>query len=185
MRIEGVAAVMGGSFDPPHLGHAYVVTQLLASGIKKALVVPSFSHAFKTSIVATYAQRLKMCRLAFRHFHAVNVLDTERAHGISKTYDLVRALEKEYGSLRIVIGSDLVTEFQTWYRADDLRKLAPPIIVRRAGYETVGQEAIGAPIPNISSTAVRLQLKRRDNLGGVLDQQVLDYIYEQALYLET
>ena len=54
-------AILGGSFDPPHLGHWWVVRQLLElrEDIDQLWLVPAFQHQWKP-IIASAEERMQM-----------------------------------------------------------------------------------------------------------------------------
>ncbi|MFY0531377.1 nicotinate-nicotinamide nucleotide adenylyltransferase [Nannocystis pusilla] len=73
-----VLAVLGGSFDPPHLGHALIPTYLLARGLAdRVLVAPCWSHPFAKQMMP-FADRLALTRLAMAaQAETVEVSDVE------------------------------------------------------------------------------------------------------------
>ncbi len=56
-----VVAIYGGSFDPPHFGHAMVIAWLLWSGTASEVwLVPTFQHAFDKPL-APFELRAGLC----------------------------------------------------------------------------------------------------------------------------
>lgn len=158
-----VLAVLGGSFDPPHLGHALIPTYLLARGLAaRVLVAPTWSHPFAKQM-RPFAERLALTRLAMApHGERVEVSDVEarlaarrEAGTPSYSYDLLRAVADEHPgwAVRLVIGSDIVVrgELQRWHRSAEIAAEFPPIVVPRTGFA----EADACALPEVSSTAVR------------------------------
>jgi nicotinate-nucleotide adenylyltransferase len=157
-----VLAVLGGSFNPPHIGHAMIPTYLRLRGLaSRVLVAPCWSHPFAKSM-APFAERLAWTRAAFAvHGEEVEVSDLEatlaarRGGGPSYTFDLLEAIaaERPEWDVRLVIGTDIVArgELDRWHRIDELRRRFPPLIVPRAGYAP--PEACA--LPEVSSTAIR------------------------------
>ena len=161
-----VLAVLGGSFNPPHLAHALLPTYLLARGLaSRVLVAPCWSHPFAKAM-APFADRLALTRLAMAsHGEAVEVSDIEarlaarrEPEAPSYSVDLLRALaaERPDYTVRLVVGSDIVArgELARWHRASEIAAEFSPIVVPRAGF--ADHEACA--LPAISSTAVRAWL---------------------------
>ncbi|MDC0720164.1 DUF2520 domain-containing protein [Nannocystis bainbridge] len=165
-----VLAVLGGSFDPPHLGHALIPTYLLARGLAdRVLVAPCWSHPFAKSMMP-FAERLALTRLAMAaQAETVEVSDVEarlaarRGEGPSYSYDLLRTVAEEHPgyAVRLVVGSDIVVrgELQRWHRAAEIAAEFSPIVVPRVGFA----DAEDCALPEISSTAVRAWLAAGDD----------------------
>jgi nicotinate-nucleotide adenylyltransferase len=181
----GITAIFGGSFNPPHLAHVLAVSVVLSRfDVERFLVVPTHQHPFSKSL-APYDDRVKMCELAMAPFPRVEVSRVEQQlGGESKTLRTIEHLRETHPdwALRFVMGADLVTESQKWYRFDRVAELAPPIILGRAG---VSYEGSPEPIlPAISSTDVRAKVKSGewDALAEVVPRTVLAYVRERGLY---
>lgn len=179
-------AVFGGSFDPPHLGHAMIVSHLLLNepDIDKILVVPCYQQEGKT--LTDHSHRMNMSEHAFCYMNRVMVSEIERQLGgeslTHRTITELKALEPSW-NLRFVIGSDLKDSIDSWEGADIIKALAPPIVVGRAG---IPQEGSPTPIsPLVSSTMVRNALHegRYKDAERYLPASVLSYIRKYNLYL--
>lgn len=157
-----VLAVLGGSFDPPHLGHVLMPTYVLARGLaSRVLVAPCWSHPFAKRM-SPFLDRLTWTRLAMGiHGPLVEVTDIEQrlaeARGPdtpSYTLELLRAVQAEHPDhrVRLVIGSDInEAELRKWHNHAALLAEFPPIVVPRMGYA----DPKVCALPEISSTAIR------------------------------
>ncbi|HGG57759.1 MAG TPA: DUF2520 domain-containing protein, partial [Nannocystis exedens] len=160
-----VLAVLGGSFNPPHIGHALIPSYLRLRGLATRIVVaPCWSHPFAKSM-ASFDLRLQWTRAAMScHGDEVLVSDLEaelaagRGQGVSYTIELLEALAQRWPGydVRLVIGTDIVArgEFDRWHRVEELRRRFPPIIIARAGYADPDE----CVLPEVSSTAIRALL---------------------------
>ncbi len=166
-----VLAVLGGSFDPPHIGHVLIPTYLLTRGLAaRVLVVPCWSHPFAKRM-SPFDQRLVWTRLAMQvHGPQVSVSDIELrlaldrpADAPSYSYEMLRAVQAQHPEhrVRLVVGSDIVAEgeIQRWRNYDKLAAEFQPIVVPRMGYA----EASSCALPEVSSSAVRGWLAAPDN----------------------
>jgi len=177
-------AIFGGSFNPPHVAHQMVCLYVLETEpVDVVLVVPTFRHPFDKQLAA-YEHRLEMARLAIAPLaDRAAVSDIERSLGgeASLTLHTLEALAAAHpgASLRLIIGSDILPEREKWYRWEDIERLAPPIVVARAGFPVAG-----APVelPAISSTEVRARLARGETGLPLVPRAVSAYIQAHGLY---
>lgn len=132
-------AILGGSFNPPHIGHLIladtVCTQL---GYDKVLFVPVFDPPHKEmKHAASPAHRLAMVREMAKEDSrfAAESCEIDRA-GISYTYDTVCYLEEKYkdvltDKIGVVMGQDLAQDFGKWENAQALAQKAQLILALR------------------------------------------------------
>lgn len=180
-------AIFGGSFNPPHVGHVLLTAWILAlEPIDELVVVPVFHHPFAKDL-APFEHRFAMCELAFAGVRDVRVSTVERDLGGDSL--TLRTLERFHAdhpdwSMRLVIGSDVVADLDKWHRWDLVSKLAPPIVVPRAG---AGVAASDAPLPEVSSTEVRARLRAGDEAGlrTLVPRRVIAYAREHGLYRDA
>ncbi len=167
-------AVYGGSFFPPHVGHAMVAAWLKWADRADAVwLVPVYDHAFDKPL-APFADRLRWCEaLASAVGPWVAVSDIERRlDGISytvRTLDALAAAHPEH-DFRLVMGADLLGSTPLWREWDRLAATYPPIVVGRAGWPDVA----GAPtFPAVSSTAIRAALAAGQDVSAWVPHAVL------------
>jgi len=115
-------AIYGGSFNPPHIGHAEAA-RAACEALKpdKFLIIPASTppHKELEKNSPSPEQRLEFCRLAFADIPGAEVSDLElRREGKSYTADTVDELREEYPGAEIclVMGTDMFLSFKTWYR---------------------------------------------------------------------
>lgn len=119
MALRPVTGVLGGTFDPIHLGHLHVAEQAAAIlGLETVLLMPSARPPHKTTgRVTGNRHRLNMLRLAVssRPGLTVSTLEYDR-RGLSYTIDTLRSLRT--GELSVdpifLIGGDALAELHTW-----------------------------------------------------------------------
>ncbi len=168
-------AVYGGSFNPPHVGHALVAAWALWTGQADAVwLVPTFRHAFDKAL-APFDERLALCRaLADDVSGAVEVLDLERTLPVpSFTIDTLRLLQTRHPGhrFRLLVGADILEQTDAWNSWADIVRLFPPIVVGRVGWPPVP----GAPtFPGVSSTELRARLASGEAVDGLVTQGVAE-----------
>ncbi|CAN5289763.1 nicotinate-nucleotide adenylyltransferase [soil metagenome] len=178
-------AIFGGSFNPPHLAHVLAVTAVRSTeDVDLVLVVPTYQHPFAKPI-APFSDRIELCRLAMEWIPGVSVSRVEEElAGESRTLrtlEHLRAAHPDW-SMRLVMGADILLEAHKWYRFDEVKRLAPPIVLGRAGIDAEG--APRAVLPEISSTYVRQCISegRERDIASLVPRNVLARIREKGLY---
>ncbi len=195
--------VFGGSFDPIHLGHINLVVQLKElHQLDEVIFFPAFCspHKNKDSPKAQPEQRLKMVKLAIHKIPGFSVHPFEiKKGGLSFTIDTLRMLKKDplysYYKLRLLLSEDSLATFAMWKDPEEILSLAPPIVGCRGSVQDLLQKIpkkflqifkkgiTNTKIMEISSTDVRLRLKKGLYSGHLVPGKVLDYIYKNKLYL--
>lgn len=158
-----VLAVLGGSFNPPHIGHALLTSYLFARGLAdRVLVAPCWDHPLGKQLIP-FERRMSWTRLAMTHTRddrvVVSPIERELAAGRggrpSYTIELLDEIARRHPSMqvRLVIGSDITAsgEVDRWHRWDAIVERYAPIVVPRVGWAAPGEAAL----PEISSTSVR------------------------------
>ena len=197
-------AIMGGTFDPIHMGHlrmAYAVQQQLDFDRVVFLAAYIPPHKQTRSDFASWQDRLAMVKLAIQKYDdfVVSCLEFDRG-GVSYTYDTVNLMQELWpdAEIYLIIGEDSLTQLHTWYRVLDLLRLVHFVAAERPGYEgEVGvarltkaygpwaaSKIIHAEVPEtaISSTEIRQRLREGKPIRGMTPLAVEEYIYERGLY---
>lgn len=182
--------ILGGSFDPIHLGHLNLAISLMeAKELDVVLFVPAQISPFKQieppHISAEH--RLNLLKLAIAPIRQFDLLDWElKREGPSYTIDTVRKLaEDSTMQLHLLLGEDSVPDFHNWKNAEELLELAPPIVGSRhtaACSEILQNAHVKIPLFDISSTQLRFRLRQKKYCGHLLPAEVLEYILKHALY---
>lgn len=185
--------ILGGTFNPPHVGHALLAHSMLATEeLEQLWVMPVFEHPFGKAST-DFEARLEMCRLAFAHLgDAVRVVDIER-HLPSPSYTVqtLSALHAVRPGIKptLVIGSDIVPELPRWRDPERLPQLSRLVVVPRQGAAPLESPenldikvSRGFRLPKVSSTAIKKALRHGESVDGLLDLRVLRFIQERGLY---
>ena len=113
--------IMGGTFNPPHIGHLMVADQVLNQlSLDKILFLPDSKPPHVDSKGAIAANdRVEMVRRAIidhRNFE-LGLMEVNRG-GVSYTYDTIRALTISHPENRyyLIIGADMVNYLPKWHK---------------------------------------------------------------------
>lgn len=130
--------LLGGSFDPPHVGHLVIADGVQwALGLDEVRFVVAGDPQHKPVPTPTDT-RVEMARLATSDNDAFVVDDREaRRDGPTYTFDTLTELRAERPDDRLffILGADAVGDLPTWHRADELPDLATFVAVERPGFE--------------------------------------------------
>ncbi len=131
--------IVGGTFDPPHVGHLALARAARdAWALDEVRLMPTGRSWQKAGAGATSAQRLEMVRLALAGTAPAERLvvdDREvRRDGPTYTVDTLRELRAELGAepmLVLVLGSDQLRNLHTWHRWRELFEHAHVVATQR------------------------------------------------------
>ncbi len=130
-------AVLGGSFNPVHLGHLALADAVLhAYSYDRVILVPSYKNPFKEAAEGARPQdRLDMLAAATIGDGRFGLEDCEiRRGGVSYMIDTVADLMERYrpeGKIGLILGDDLAESFPAWREAGALADMADIILGRR------------------------------------------------------
>lgn len=207
--------ILGGSFDPPHVGHIAIAELLLNSSSLFDFVwlMPCYKHLYNKKM-ASPKDRLEMCRLA-AHDRRIIISDYEIKHKLGgETYQLVKKLlnekfAKNQFNFSFAIGMDNALDFDKWQNFHNLERMIQFVVIPRPGYSGVfssGQSWYLKPphmllypekgLPKVSSTSIRDNLNFMYQgavysgiackyLGNNLNPKVFEYIRKRRLYIKA
>lgn len=181
--------LLGGTFDPPHLGHlvaAQAALEELALDEVRLLVAGDPWQKRGTSPAVV---RLELARLAVEDNDELVVDDREcRRAGPTYTADTLAALrdERPDDELVFLLGADAASRLPTWHRIDEALALARFVAVTRPGYEVPDLPAdvdlLEVPPLDVSSTQLRALAGRGRSLRYLTPEPVRRRVGEYGLY---
>jgi nicotinate-nucleotide adenylyltransferase len=191
--------LLGGTFNPPHIGHLVVATQALAAlGLDRVLFVPVFEPPHK-SIEADpgVEHRVAMCRLAASADERLDVslVDAE-VPGPSFTVDTLSRLHDRCpgDQLTFIVGGDMALSLPTWREPAGVLSLASlgvaeregvaraDIVERLAGLGTENVRFFDMPRIDVSSSLIRRFVAAGRPIRYLVPDRVADYIAAEGLY---
>jgi len=188
-------AVLGGSFNPPHICHVFISCYVLTTfDIDQVWFVPCYKHAFGKELLS-FHHRFTMCCLAVESLRKdlvkVSSIEKER-HGTSWTIDTVRYLKADYPGhdFTWIIGSDVLDEMDKWKDFEQIQQLVSFIVIPRAGFlhkshdHLYYSDNLNFQLPNVSSTLVRERVKQKKPITHLVPGKIEDYIRTHRLYEE-
>lgn len=186
--------LLGGTFDPPHVGHlAAAVEARAALGLDRVLLVVANEPWQKVDArtLSAASVRLALTMSACEGIAGVEASDLEiERGGLTYTIDTLEHLRRSMPGtdLFLILGSDAVVGLSTWHRHDELPSLATLVVVDREGERErpppVGWDVEHVRVPrlDVSSTDLRDRVAAGRPIGPYVPAPVVDIIGELALY---
>ncbi len=194
--------IYGGTFSPVHMGHVAAAKAFMEQMWLDILyVIPTGVSPHKDMQGdATAADRLEMCRLAFKDVDGVIVSDLEtRREGKSYTVDTLRELYHPDNRLFLLMGTDMVLTLGQWREPEEIFSLCYPVYIRREADTSLDDQVVAriaeyhqkygkvvrrivAPPIDLSSTTIRAVAAQGRSIKGLVPPAVEAYIKEKNLY---
>ncbi len=177
-------ALLGGSFNPPHIGHLLgAVYMKSVASVDEVWLVPSFHHPFGKALT-DYTHRVEMCQaMASEYAPWLKVSQAESLVGKEgRTIDLLNFLLPQHPDTRfsLVIGSDILSDLPKWKAWDAIEAMVDVVVLYRAGFPSA--RTVGPPLANVSSTEIRASLQSGTVPQGFMPQGVVDCIVSRGLF---
>jgi nicotinate-nucleotide adenylyltransferase len=193
--------IMGGTFDPIHLGHLVTAEEARVQyALDSVLFVPTGVPALKTHRAVSPAEdRYLMVALATAGNPAFDVsrIEIDRP-GVTYTVDTLLQLRQIYGAdveLFFITGADALSEMASWKDIDRVAKLATFIGATRPGYDVeaaaevrevmaagIDIDLLDVPELAISSTDIRKRVAQGRALNYLTPEHVTAFIRKRGLY---
>ena len=194
--------ILGGTFDPPHVGHLWLAALAAdAIGLDRVLFMPASQPPHKGGQLVTKAtDRVLMTRLAIAgdDLFELTLIETERP-GPSYTIESVDDLLRTYGTdatLYLLMAADSLAQIDTWREPDALLERIEWVVGPRPGNpmpdRTALEERFGAnasrihllegPSLDVSSSEIRRRVAAGHAIRYLVPRGVEELIVERGLY---
>jgi nicotinate-nucleotide adenylyltransferase len=194
--------VIGGTFDPVHLGHLAIAEQARTQlNLAAVVFIPAGNPYFKDGTeVSSPLHRVNMLKLALleRPYFKVSLTEIER-EGPSYAVDTISTLKAgpyRNDELFFILGWDSLLSLPLWHKPELLVSLCRFAAAPRPGYprpDTGELEkdlpgiserivVLDSPLMNISSTRIRERVAGGLSIDDLVPAEVKEYINEHRLY---
>jgi nicotinate-nucleotide adenylyltransferase len=192
--------ILGGTFNPPHLGHLICGQEAFAQlGLERVLVIPAGVPPHKRGEPEPGAHhRLELCRRAVAgdpRFE-VSTIEIDRG-GPSYTVDTLTELHSMApdSELVLIVGGDAAAGLPSWHEPERILSLATLAVAHRRGTarRSINEALSGLrggenaeffqmPRIGISSTDIRNRVAQQQPVKYLVPDPVASYIEEHCLY---
>jgi nicotinate-nucleotide adenylyltransferase len=197
--------ILGGTFDPPHLGHLVLAQEAyIQLGLDKVWFVPAGQPPHKTGREITPAEvRSTLVALAIEGDERFGLCRVElERNGPSYTVDTLRELRRDWGAeawVCLILGWDMMSTLASWHNPDGLVELVDQIAaslrpgspLRTGELDRLAEgvpslqgklEVMRVPQLDISATALRRRVTAAQSIRYLVPDAVCDYIAEHGIY---
>jgi len=196
-------AILGGSFDPPHKGHAVIARRLLKSNyFDQIWFMPCYQHPFIKNPLSP-DKRFEMTK--FLENDNIKVSDFEiRKKTVSYSINTLGFLAKKYPKDKFcwIIGTDQIESLTKWKKWKEIINNFKLIIIPRSGFKKAEKELKNIteqvlspkniilidrrkfPPVYVSSTLIRKKIKEKKSISNLVPKKIEQYIIQHKLYNE-
>ena len=198
MDIGVKIGLLGGTFDPIHLGHMYLAKQAKnILGLEKVLFIPAGDPWMKNDkILSAPRHRLKMTHLALQNNRDFHVDDLEITRkGTSYTIDTIIELKDRFDpgtDFYLIMGEDAVNQINFWKDPNKIMTMVKLVVMRRFQEKSLALEIDkniefiwiknSEMFREISSSKIRKKIKERKSVRKFVHRDVERYIRDKELY---
>ena len=190
-------AMLGGTFDPPHLGHLILADTVITNcNYDKVLFIPTKIPPHKNiSGEVSDKDRLNMLKLSIEDDERFLLDEYELNNDeISYTINTLNYIYNNYnveGKIGLIVGADLIKDFHKWREPEKIAEISNITVVNREDDSNLYKENIEkynikiimAPRIDISSSLIRNRIKDKKGFRYFISKKVYDYIISNNLYL--
>ena len=189
-------AILGGSFNPVHIGHLFLADAALTSlGYDRIILIPTFQSPFKIGVKgASPSDRMEMLAASIPGDPRLTIDDCEiRRQGVSFTIDTIREIIGRYrpeGKPGLILGDDLASTFDQWQSPAEIAELVDIIIARRLA-DSASSGLANFPYPykalcneimSVSSQMIREKISSGENWRYLVPPGARYIIEDRFLY---
>lgn len=203
---RGSIGILGGTFDPIHLGHLAIAEEVRESlGLERVLFVPARRPPHKPGVALASAEdRAAMLALAIAGNPAFELsrleLEREGPSYTADTVELLAATERDAGrepDLTFILSTEALAGLPVWHEPERLLGACRLAVVPRAGRVAEGPRWLAARFPDasavflagpdlaISATAIRRRVGLGRSIRYLVPDAVIAYIADHGLYSEA
>ena len=128
--------ILGGTFDPPHIGHVEI-SKFAIKNLKLSMLIWAVTkkNPLKKLPSATLKKRVTLSKNKVRKIKKIKVISFDKLIKSSKTVNLIRYISKNTNSkIYFLMGSDNLVKLHKWHKWKDIAKLSRIVVFPRGGY---------------------------------------------------
>jgi nicotinate-nucleotide adenylyltransferase len=194
--------VMGGTFDPVHLGHLSVAEEARRQTVLDEIIFMPAGHPYfkDQSAISSAEDRVNMLKLAIadKPYCKISLMEVQRP-GPSYAVESVAKMKSQLSptdEIFFIMGWDSLMTLHLWYEAERLINLCQVVAAPRPGYPKpdvsrlekglpgISQRTIVMenPLIDISATEIRERVRRGLPIEDMVPLAVARYVREHKLY---
>ena len=139
--------LLGGTFDPPHLGHLQI-SKIALKKLKLDFVfwLVTKKNPFKKKPHLSISKRIKLSKKITKKTRKIKIQYLDELAKSKNTYDLLNFLKKKNKKIKLffLMGADNMIYLHKWKNWQKIPKLAKIVVFPRTGYSTKAVKSIAA-----------------------------------------
>jgi len=189
MAVAPPTGLLGGAFDPPHIGHLVLARAAIDGLDLERLTVLVVEDPGHKGVATPAAIRLELATLAFAEIPRVDVeLDRH-----ARTVDTLE--ERRPENAYFVVGADELADFWSWKRPERVLELVRLAVATRPGVSDERLREVLARVPSpdrvamfamdpvpVSSSEIRDRVARGERIDGLVPPLVAEAVVRLGLY---
>ena len=201
MKLTGRIGIIGGTFNPIHLGHLMIAEMAQETyELDRVIFVPAYHPPHKHEDVIDAKYRYEKTAAAVMDNPKFTISDVEfKREGPSYTVDTIKYFRAQYGEDKeyyFIAGTDTIQDLPNWKYIDELLGLCHFIgAVRPDGsaaiekiieyFGDLGRDRIHlleVPLMQLSATDLRQRLRTKRSVRYMIPKAVVQYIAQHDIY---
>lgn len=183
--------LLGGSFDPPHIGHLiFSIDAKEKLKLSEVLWIVTDTPSHKPRPRTAFNDRLNMSKIYSKDYSWIKIIDfEEKMPKPNYTINTINKLKQIYSKATnffLMIGEDQANQLSTWKSIEKLKKEISFIVMKRTNIykkEGISDFYLLDRKIDISSTEIRDRVKNKKLVSQFLKVEVEKYIINKKLYL--
>jgi len=197
-KSEHKIGIIGGGFDPVHIGHLIIAEKAREEfGLQKVVFIPAGIPPHKKVFFASPSQRMDMVKIAIEdnRFFDVSSVEIDKDQP-SYTFDTVSIMEQEFSisPIYLIVGEDAFMDLPSWHKYELLIKKVIFLVAPRwkvgqtedKWYQEYNKDLryhfISAPYIEIASSYIRDCFYYGKTVKYLIPDGVLEYVRRNNLY---
>ena len=139
--------ILGGSFDPPHVGHIHISKQSLKKiKLKKVIWIITKKNPFKKKPSLDINTRIRLSKKLLKNEKKIFIKYIDNLVKSKNTFDTLKYLKKKNkkSELFFIMGADNLINFHKWKNWKKISKLATIIVFARSKYSVKALNSVAA-----------------------------------------
>ena len=179
---DNLIGLLGGSFDPPHIGHIKISKIAIKKlKLKKKLWIITKKNPLKHKPFFSIKERIKLCKKITSKYKKIEVKYIENKSKSSRFIDNLKYLKKKLIKVDFytILGSDSLIEFHKWKNWREIGKMSEFIVFSRKGFEKKSKNSLAFKFLfkkkalfvknryiNVSSSKIKSIIKTKTNANN-------------------
>jgi nicotinate-nucleotide adenylyltransferase len=139
--------ILGGSFDPPHVGHVHISKIALKKlKLNEVIWIVTKQNPFKKKVFLNKNLRIKLSKNILKNEKKIIVKSFSDKINSRNTFDLLKNLKKKNknSKLYFLMGADNMINLHKWKKWKKIPTMAKIIVFARTKYSTLALKSVAS-----------------------------------------